>query len=78
MHPFHPLAGCELRRVGERANLFGQRVLCLADDGTVWALPIEWTDLVEATAEHEISAGRAYFLVENLLGLAELVAQERR
>ena len=78
MHPFHPLAGLQLRRVGERANMFGRRVLCRADDGTVWALPIEWTDLVEPAVEHEIAAGRAYVLVENLLALAELVSRSRR
>lgn len=78
MHPFHPLAGRQLRRVGERANMFGRRVLCLADDGTVWALPIEWTDLVEPAVEQEIAAGRAYVLIENLLALAELVSWSRR
>ena len=78
MHPFHPLAGRQLRRVGVHANLFGQRVLCHADDGAVWAIPIEWTDLVEPAVEHEVAAGQAYVLVENLLGLAELVARPRR
>jgi hypothetical protein len=52
-------------------------VLCLDDDGAAWAVPIEWTDLVEPGLEWEIAAGRAYVLVDDLLALAELIARVR-
>jgi hypothetical protein len=77
-HPFHPLAGRQLRRVGESANVAGRRVVCADENGVVWAVPIEWTDLAERSAEYEHSAGRAYFLVGDLLALAGLVARVQR
>lgn len=75
MHPFHPVAGQQLRRVGETANVAGRRVLCLGGDGLTWAVPVEWTDLVEPSVEREIGAGRAHVLLDDLLALAELIAR---
>ena len=74
-HPFHPLAGQKCEYVGERRNMHGLRLLCRADDGVVWAVPVEWTDRVEPALELQLSAGRAYFLVGDLLALSELFAQ---
>jgi uncharacterized protein DUF5372 len=77
-HPFHPLSGRQLRRIGESANGVGRRVVCAGPDGVAWAVPIEWTDLAEHSAEFEHSDGRAYFLVGDLLALAGLVARVQR
>ena len=77
VHPFHPLAGQRLRRVGENANVAGRRVICLDDQGAAWAVPVEWTDLVQPGFEWEISAGRAHVLIDDLLAVAALVAGMR-
>jgi len=53
-------------------------VVCADQEGTVWAVPIEWTDLAEPSAEYERSAGRAYFLVGDLIALAGLIARVQR
>ena len=52
----------------------GRRVLCLDRKDAVWAVPVEWTDLVVPDAEYEIGACRSYFLIDDLLALAELLA----
>lgn len=77
-HPFHPLAGFPLRRVGEQANVAGRRILCQDTDGHIHAVPIEWTDLTEPDVAQQIGAGRAYVRVQDLLDLAELVARMTR
>ena len=75
VHPFHPLSGQQLPRIGACANVAGRRVLCLDENKVVWTVAIEWTDLVEPTPEQEINAGRAYVLVDELLALATLIAR---
>ena len=77
-HPFHPLAGRGLRRVGEHANVIGRRILCQDAEGQVHAVPIEWTDITEPDLARQIGAGRTYFRVGDLLGLAELIARISR
>jgi len=77
-HPFHPLAGKELRRVGESHNVAGRRVVCVDGEGVAWAVPIEFTDLVEPSEELLASAGRAVLFVDDLMALAALVAQVKR
>jgi len=77
-HPFHPLAGQELRRVGERTNMAGRRLLGLDAADAVWSIPVEWTDVAPRDPEYEISAGRAYFLFDDLLGLLALIPAVRR
>ena len=77
-HPFHPLAGQECEYVGERRNMHGLRLLCQADDGVLWTVPVEWTDRVEQRLELQMGAGRTYFLVGDLLALSELLAKAAR
>jgi hypothetical protein len=61
--------------VGERCNLYGRRLLLQVDDGTVCAVPQQWTDLVAPDPEIVISEHRALFRVADLLELARLVDQ---
>ncbi|NTJ65391.1 hypothetical protein G6M50_06640 [Agrobacterium rhizogenes] len=72
-HPFHPLFGQQLSWVGERANSQGKRLLLQTDNGVIWPVPPQWTDLVSPDPEFTVSGGRALFLVSNLMELASLV-----
>jgi len=77
-HPFHPLVGLALPCIGERSNLTGRRLLCLDAVDSAWSIPVEWTDVAPRDPEYEISAGRAYFLFDDLLGLLALVEGGRQ
>lgn len=72
-HQFHPLFGRQLRCVGKRSNLQGDRLLLQTDDGAIWPLPPQWTDLVSIDPEVVVSNGRALLLVSNLMDLASMV-----
>ena len=75
IHPFHPVAGQELRYLGEQRNRAGLRILGRDGEGVVWAMPVEWTDREPVDPELVLSAGRdAVVLVRDLLGLAEVIA----
>ena len=64
-HPFHPLAGRELRVLGGRWH--GGRLTLFCDaDGVRVALPQEWTDRGPAPSEAAVS-------VESLGALAALI-----
>ena len=78
VHPFHPLSGQQLRRVGENGNGAGRRVVCVGADGAVWSVPVGWTDLVEPRFERQLCADQAYVLVDDLLALAELTRRVRQ
>jgi hypothetical protein len=72
-HPFHPFSGQAVVCVGERANLYGPRLLLALDDGTVCAIPRPWTDLVAPDPEVVMGNGRALMRLADLLELAKLV-----
>ena len=72
-HQFHPLFGRQLPCVGKRSNLQGERLLLQTDDGAIWPLPPQWTDLVSIDPEVLASNGRALLLVSNLMELASMV-----
>jgi hypothetical protein len=72
-HQFHPLFGRQLPWVGKRSNLQGERLLLQTDDGAIWPLPPQWTDLVSIDPEVLASNGRALLLVSNLMELASIV-----
>lgn len=72
-HQFHPLFGRQLPCVGKRSNLQGDRLLLQTDDGAIWPLPPQWTDLVCIDPEVVASNGRALLLVSNLMELASMV-----
>ncbi|MGN7754560.1 DUF5372 family protein, partial [Sinorhizobium sp. 22678] len=72
-HQFHPLFGRQLPCVGKRGNLQGDRLLLQTEDGAIWPLPPQWTDLVSIDPEVVASNGRALLLVSNLMELASMV-----
>lgn len=72
-HQFHPLFGWQLPCVGKRSNLQGDRLLLQTDDGAIWPIPPQWTDLVNSDPEVVASNGRALLLVSNLMDLASMV-----
>ncbi|AYG70517.1 hypothetical protein CCGE531_31390 (plasmid) [Rhizobium sp. CCGE531] len=48
-------------------------MLLQTDDGAIWPLPPQWTDLVSVDPEVAASNGRALLLVSNLMELANMV-----
>jgi hypothetical protein len=77
IHPFHPLSGQQLVCVGERYNRYGRRLLLQVDDGTMYAVPHQWTDRVAPDPELVISQQRAVVRVSDLLELVCAVDQLR-
>ena len=72
-HPFHPLSGRQLLRVGERYNRYGMTLLLETDDGAVCTVRPQWTDVVAPDPEIVLGGQRALFRVADLLELARLV-----
>ncbi len=77
-HPFHPLNGLQLACVGERYNRYGMTLLLETDDGSVYSVPPQWTDLVAPAPEIVIGKQRALFRVVDLLELARVVDRLRQ
>ena len=80
-HPFHPLCGQQFELIQLHHIWHEDRVLFRVD-GTerTESLPLSWTSLAPVDPFRELSTGRAWFHVEDLLCLVELVAalQQRR
>ena len=77
-HPFHPLAGAHLTFVVAK-QLWGEdRVTVRWPDGSLRSVPVHWTDRVPPDPVITVGRGRAYFRVDDLLTLAELVRQRVR
>ena len=74
-HRFHPLFGRELEFVKRRRNYGDDLVYVYGVDGELLPLPARWTDAVPADPFVETAAGRAPFRTEDLLELADRVAQ---
>lgn len=74
-HRFHPLFGQDLEFVKRRRNYGDDLVYVYDADGELLPLPAQWTDAVPVDPFVEIAAGRAPFRAQDLLELAELVAQ---
>ncbi len=74
IHPFHPLHGREFRLVERRIRgTGGDRVYFYADHDRLESMPVGWTDLAAEEPFLAVSAGRAYFRVEDLLRLSSLI-----
>ena len=76
-HPFHPLSGRQVVCVGQRYNRYGTRLLLRVDDGSVYSVPRQWTDLVAPDPEIALGEGRGLLRVTDLLALADLVERLR-
>ena len=72
-HPFHPLFERRLPCVGKRYNRYGKRLLLQGDDGTVWSVPPQWTDLAGLDPAVVMGDGRAVLRAIDLMELASLV-----
>jgi len=73
MHPFHPLSGQQLLCVEERYNRFRKMLLPEGDNGAVFSIPPQWTDVVAPDPEIVLGGGRALFRVADLLELTQLI-----
>jgi hypothetical protein len=81
IHPFHPLSGQELERASGPPQESHRRVFFHTADGRLSSIPLTFTDLVEVDPFVDVSAGRAWLGIKDLLRLAELVGElgrERR
>ena len=74
-HPFHPLFAQQLPCVGRRYNRHGERLLLQADNGVIWSVSPQWTDLVSKDLELIMADGRAVLRFSDLLELADLVTR---
>ena len=75
-HPFHPRRGEELERIGYRRSFGGEVVDGRDATGALVTLPLAFTDAAgEAEPFLAISAGRAFFRADDLLRLAEIMAE---
>jgi len=74
-HPFHPLKNRAFE-IDTVRRLPGEcRVFFFNQKGRRSSVPLEWTDIGADDPFVVISGGRALFRVEDLLGLARLVAE---
>ena len=60
-------------RVGERYNRYGMTLLLKADDGAVYAVRPQWTDVMAPDPEIVLGEQRALFRVTDLLELLRLL-----
>jgi len=75
VHPFHPLKNIEFE-IDRVRRLPGEcRVFFFNDKGCKTSVPLDWTDIQPPDPFVVVSGGRALFRVEDLLGLAHLVAE---
>jgi hypothetical protein len=76
-HPFHPWVGREFVFVAVRQTWGEDRVFFFDENATLKSLPTGWTDAAGPDVFVAMAAGRSPFRAEDLLVLAELVAQAR-
>jgi len=73
VHPFHPLSGKEFETV-DYHNVWLRRCVSFLDDqGAMRLVPLEWTDVDGVDPFVELSCGRSYFRVMELLRLVDLL-----
>lgn len=75
-HPFHPLRGQQLVAVDERWSWGRRWLYCSEENGKLFCVPAQWTDVEGEDAFVRVSAGRALGRVEDLLRLADLLQRE--
>ena len=78
IHPFHPLCGQSFRFVVSKKLWGDDRVTIQLADGSLFSVPVTWTDVIPADAYVSVGDGRSQFRVEDLMALADLMALRRR
>jgi Family of unknown function (DUF5372) len=76
-HPFHPWSGHEFVFVAVRQTWGEDRVFFLDEDGTLKSLPTAWTDAASPDVFVAVAGGRSPFRAEDLVVLADLIADVR-
>ena len=75
IHPFHPYKNIEFEIDMVRTVPGGRRVFFFNQKGRKSSVPLDWTDIGAKDPFVVISAGRAFFRVEDLLGLVRLLGE---
>ena len=77
IHPYHPLCGQTFELAAENREFGQDRVFYRNPDGRMRYLPRRWTNLAAPDLFVIAAAGRAYFRLEDLVRVAELIKELR-
>ena len=75
VHPYHPYRNIEFEIDSIRRSAYEYRVLFFNAKGRRSSVPLDWTDIAPKDPFVAVSAGRALFRVEGLLGLVRLIEE---
>ena len=75
IHPYHPYRNIEFEIDSIRRSAYEYRILFFNAKGRRSSVPLDWTDIGTVDPFVAISAGRALFRVEDLLGLVRLIEE---
>jgi hypothetical protein len=75
IHPFHPYRNIEFEVDRVKRIAYESRVLFYNKKGRRSSVPLDWTDMGATDPFFAVSAGRALFRVEDLLGLVRLIEE---
>ena len=75
IHPFHPYKDTEFEIDQVRNVVAERRVFFFNQKGRKSSVPLDWTDIGVQDPFVVLSAGRALFRVEDLLGLVRLIGE---
>ena len=76
-HPYHPLRGQTFGLAAQNKEFGEDRVFYRDTDGRMRYLPRGWTSLAAPDPFVIAAAGRAYFRLEDLIRVAELIKDLR-
>jgi len=76
-HPYHPLSGQTLELAARNREFGEDRVFYLGSDGRMRYLAARWTSVAVPDPFVIAAAGRAYFRLEDLIRVAELIRELR-
>jgi hypothetical protein len=75
IHPYHPYRNIEFEIDSIRRSVYEYRVLFFNAKGRRSSVPLDWTNIGTVDPFVAVSAGRALFRVEDLLGLVRLIEE---
>ena len=76
-HPYHPLCGQTFELAAQNKEFGEDRVFYRDTNDRMRHLPARWTSLAAPDPFVMAAAGRAYFRLENLIQVAELIQDLR-